>query len=62
MKTLMISKCCLRYPRFWLEPGQLSQYSDQTSHLGHFTPKERTSIIHWTGGQMDPWAGLDTIV
>jgi hypothetical protein len=31
------------------------------SHPGHFTPGERAPAAHWTGGWVDPRAGLDGV-
>jgi hypothetical protein len=32
------------------------------SRPGHFTPGERAQGTHWTGGWVDPRAGLDAVV
>jgi hypothetical protein len=31
------------------------------SHLGRFTPGERTPCTHWIGGWVDPRSGLDDL-
>jgi hypothetical protein len=32
------------------------------SRPGRFTPRERASGTHWTGGWVDPRAGLEAVV